>query len=100
MYQKLHREAKSGSEPVGRTSRQREIIRLCGFLRQHIKTSASLTSYKEARSPSKYEYQVKTPRKSTPKVAHDDRVRKMFFTYMLSVKAGSVLFKSNASHVL
>lgn len=44
----MHRAAKSGSEPEGTTERQREILRLVPFLRRHIKTSASLTTYKGA----------------------------------------------------
>ena len=47
-YQTMHREAKSGSSPKGRTPRQKEIKRLLWFLRQHVKTGDSITSYKGA----------------------------------------------------
>ena len=45
-FQRMHRVAKSGSEPQGSTDRQREILRLVHFLRRHIKTSATLTTYR------------------------------------------------------
>ena len=69
-FQKLHKEAPSGSEPVGKTSRQREILRLAYFLRQHVKTGETLTSYRGRSPAGKYEYQKKsvTPKKM-PKVA-------------------------------
>ena len=46
LYQRLHRKVASGAEPEGRTERQKEVLRLLWFLRNHIKTSASLNSYK------------------------------------------------------
>ena len=49
-YQKLVKAQPSGSEAVGKTDRQREIIRLASFLRDHVKTVATITSYK-GRSP-------------------------------------------------
>ena len=50
-YQKLVRAQPSGSAAVGKTDRQREIIRLAGFLREHVKTVATVTSYKGRSSP-------------------------------------------------
>ena len=46
LYQRLHRQAKSGSEPIGKTVRQREVLRLVPFLRRHISTNEHLTCYK------------------------------------------------------
>ena len=45
-YQKLHRKAPSGAAAMPKTNRQREVLRLCWFLREHIKTGDSTTNYK------------------------------------------------------
>ena len=52
-YQRMYRVCKSGSSPIPKTDRQREIKKLLWFLRQHIKTAKSVTSYKEASPPPK-----------------------------------------------
>ena len=64
-FQKMHREAKSGSEPEGSTDRQREILRLAGFLRAHIKVHKSINSYSRGQAPTK----------STPKAKSVGRAR-------------------------
>ena len=74
MYQRMHRQCKSGSEPIGRTDRQTEVLRLLYFLRQHIKTSPSLTSYKGDSPAKSTTGKVPTVLKSTPKVKKKDEV--------------------------
>ena len=75
LYQRLHRQCKSGSEPEGRTERQREVLRLLFFLRLHIKTSTSLTSYKGV-SPAKKK--LVPEGKPKPKVSY----LKMYIKYL------------------
>ena len=69
MYQKIIKTAPSGAAAVGKTKRQREVCRLLGFLKNHVKTNDTLTTYK-GKSPAKvkYSYQMKTykSKKCTP----------------------------------
>ena len=64
-FQTMHKEAPSGSEPIGRTKRQKEILRLVFFLRKHIKTTTSITSYKGA-SPAPSQKKAADKKHSTP----------------------------------
>ena len=67
MYQKMTKAAPSGSEAVGKTKRQREVCRLVGFLRRHVKSNDTYTNYR-GKSPAKpkYDYQKKTKRPNKP----------------------------------
>ena len=58
LFQRLHRQAKSGAEPEGKTVRQKEVLRLAYFLRRHISTSQQLTCYKSKKTPQKSDPQA------------------------------------------
>ena len=54
-YQKMiSQQASSGSSPIPKTARSREILRLCSFLHKHVKKCESLSSY--SRAPTETEY--------------------------------------------
>ena len=65
-FQKMCKESPSGSAPIGKTKRQKEICRLVGFLREHVKQSTSISSY-AGTSPSPADNPpFKPTHKSTP----------------------------------
>ena len=81
-YQRLHREAASGSAPEELTKRQAEVIRLLSFLRNQIKTQPSITSYKGL-SPAKCSGRNPAPTRSTPKPLQKEKKRKIMVRVIL-----------------
>ena len=80
VYQRLHREAASGSAPEDLTKRQKEVLRLVSFLRNHIRTQPSVNSYKGF-SPAHSSAKPKVPTRSTPKPVKTDKNRSLMVSH-------------------